>query len=54
MTERESAIGRILAVLRSRLALLSPSYGEALEQAEQHGITVSELLAAMRKKAEEV
>jgi hypothetical protein len=51
--ERTKAIGRVLAVLSSSLAVMSkPTYEQALREAQMFEITAEELLRYRRKSSE--
>ena len=52
---KEQAIIKILKVLNSRMAIMSkPIRDEALTLAEEHGITVAELIEEWTKIAERI
>jgi hypothetical protein len=52
---KEQAIIKILKVLNSRMAIMSkPMRDEALTLAEEHGITVAELIEEWTKIAERI
>lgn len=49
--ERSEAIRSILLVLRNRMAAVSPAASKAIDLAEEHGITVRELIEEFRRAA---
>lgn len=48
--DREKAMDRVLGVLRSRIAIMSPSYGDAVLAINEHGLTLDELMAYAKKE----
>jgi hypothetical protein len=48
---KEEAIIKILKVLNSRMAVMSPAKNEALNVSEQYGITATDLIEAWSKLA---
>jgi hypothetical protein len=49
--ERSEAIRSILLVLRNRMAAVSPAASKGIDLAEEHGITVRELIEEFRRAA---
>jgi hypothetical protein len=48
---KEEAIFKVLRVLKSAMMIMSPAKKEALTLAEEHGITVSDLINEYEKIA---
>jgi hypothetical protein len=48
---KEEAIFKILRVLKSAMMIMSPAKKEALTLAEEHGITVADLISEYEKIA---
>ena len=50
-SDRNAAIVKVLRVLKNPMLIMSPAKKEALTLAEEHGITVAELISEYEKIA---